>query len=451
VVYIIYTTEKEKANGNRNFKFFSEDEIEKIAKETGLVKRKSPISGFKFLLTFTSGMLNTNDSTLTQMAAFLTNTCNAEVSPQAVDQKIKDTGKEFLKICLAKALEISMKRLNIDNEVLAHLTHVYIIDSTNFDLHPKLSEIFKGNSGAASKSSLRIQFVYDFLSGRMYIQIGDVKLTDAKTFHTIIKEARLEIQGAALFLADLGYYKTDSFLLIDKSSHFFISKFKFDVNIYDEQNNKLSIRKLFKKYSEIDIRVKIGNLDCRLVGKRLPDNVVNEKLRRANKEATRKGRTISEKYKIFLKFGLFITNLQESFTFDTLFNLYRLRWQIELIFKTWKSILGIHKIRSARENRVLCEIYGKLIIVALSNIIYWRIKMECSAVLSYHKILQYIKVLAINWTTSILTGSRQHSEFLKNLKQQIVRFCKKNKQKNKPHIELILEYMEIVENKQLTP
>ena len=257
-------------------------------------------------------MLNTNDSTLAQMAAFLTNTCNAEVSPQAVDQKIQDAGKEFLRICLTKALELSLKRL------------------------------------------------------------------------------------------------------------------------------------------DIDISIKIGNLNCRLVGKKLPDNVVNEKLRRAHKEATRKGRTVTEKYKIFLKFGLFITNLQKSFTFDNLFILYRLRWQIELIFKTWKSILGIHKIRSARENRVLSEVYGKLIIAALSNIIYWKIKMDYSVVLSYHKILQYIKPLAINWTTSILSGNNNHLEFLKYLKQQIVRFCKKNKQKNKPYVELMLEYMDVSENKQLT-
>lgn len=427
--------------------FFSEEEIEAIAKDTGFVCRKSPITGFKFLLTFTNGLLNTNDSTLSQMAAFLGNTCNAEISPQAIDQKINGAGKEFLKICLNKAFKLSMMRLDIDCEVLSNLNHVYIIDSTNFDLHPKLCEIFKGNSGAASKSSLRIQFVYDFLSGQMYIQIGDVKLSDPKTLHSIIKECKLEIHGTALFLADLGYFKTDSFLMIDSKSNFFISKLKHDVNIYDEHGNKLSIPELIKNCSEIDIKIKIGDLNCRLVGKRLPEKIVNEKLRKANRKAQKKGETLSEKYKNFLKFGLFITNFENSVSGDTLFNLYRLRWQIELIFKTWKSILGIHKIRSARKNRVLSEIYGKLISAAIINAIYWTIKIEYHIVLSYHKTLQYIKTVAVNWTINILAST--HHNFFTNLEKQILRFCTKNKQKTKPHIEQILALMEFTENKRV--
>ena len=59
--------------------FFSEKEIEIIAKEEKLVVRKSSITGFKFLLTFTNGLLNENESTLTQLAAYLNNNCAAEV------------------------------------------------------------------------------------------------------------------------------------------------------------------------------------------------------------------------------------------------------------------------------------------------------------------------------------------------------------------------------------
>ncbi len=396
-------------------------------------------------------MLNTDESTLTQMSAFLTNTCNVEVSPQAIDQKIKDAGKEFLRICLGRAFKLSMKQLNIDNQVLTHLSHVYIIDSTNFDLHPRLKNIFKGNSGSASKSSLRIQFVYDYISGHMYVEIGDVKLSDAKTFHSIIKESKLEINGPALFLADLGYFKLDSFILINKASLFFISKLKSNVNIYDDNSNKLSISKLFAKQSKIDIRIRIGGLNCRLVGSKLADNIVNERLRKANKEAKKKGRTLSEKTKIFFQYGLIITNLQSHFTNDTVFCLYRLRWQIELIFKAWKSILKIHKVRSARKERVLCEVYGKLIIAAVTNFIYLKIKKECNIVLSYHKTLQYIKPLAVNWTISILLKKCNHAKFLDNLKKQISRFCKKNKQKNKPCIELMLEKIETVASIQVMP
>lgn len=229
------------------YNFFSEVEIEQIAKETGLVTRKSPISGFKFLLTFTNGLLNEKNSTLSQLAAFLNNSCGLEVSPQAVDQKINEAGKEFLKICFRKAVEFSMSKLKIDNDILSKYKHIYIIDSTNFALHPKLCEIFKGTGGGASVSSLRIQFVYDFLAGQMYLEIGDVRLSDQQTLYNIIKENKLNVQAAALFIADLGYFKKDSFDAIDKKFHDFISRLKQNVKVYGEDDIPINIPELLKK------------------------------------------------------------------------------------------------------------------------------------------------------------------------------------------------------------
>ena len=62
----------------------------------------------------------------------------------------------------------------------------HIIDSTNFMLDPSLKDIFKGNSGTASKSSMRIQFMYDYFSGKVYIQIGDTRTDDAKALSNIV-------------------------------------------------------------------------------------------------------------------------------------------------------------------------------------------------------------------------------------------------------------------------
>lgn len=59
-------------------RFFSESDIERLARERSLVERRSPITGFKFLLAFTTGLLNTPDGTLGQLAGFLSGACKTE-------------------------------------------------------------------------------------------------------------------------------------------------------------------------------------------------------------------------------------------------------------------------------------------------------------------------------------------------------------------------------------
>lgn len=44
--------------------------------------------------------------------------------------------------------------------------------------------------------------------------------------------------------------------------------------------------------------------------------------------------------------------------------IYRMRWQIELLFKLYKSYFGINKLKAtAKYHRVLCGLYSKLIII----------------------------------------------------------------------------------------
>ncbi|WP_426940341.1 transposase [Bacillus mycoides] len=46
-------------------------------------------------------------------------------------------------------------------------------------------------------------------------------------------------------------------------------------------------------------------------------------------------------------------------------NFYSLRWQIEIIFKTWKSLFQIHHCQNIKQERLECHVYGKLIAIFL--------------------------------------------------------------------------------------
>ena len=289
--------------------------------------------------------------------------------------------------------------------------------------------------------------MYDYLKGKIFIEIGDVKTSDSKTLEAIIEDSKMPTEGNTLFLQDLGYFKTKTLLMIDSAENFFISKLKFKLIITDANGKIIDLNKILKKKPEhIEMYVKLGDLNCRLVGCKLPDKIVNGVLRRANENANKKGRKISKEYKLFLTFGIYITNLPENYTKETVHTMYRLRWQIELIFKTWKSILKIHKIHSEREERVLCEVYGKLIFALIVNRIHRIIIYTSGIICSYHRELKYIKSIAFKWGLSIIEGLFKHELFLKGLISQLKKLCKKVNQKDKPTIEELLSTIAVDEN-----
>jgi hypothetical protein len=59
---------------------------------------------------------------------------------------------------------------------------------------------------------------------------------------------------------------------------------------------------------------------------------------------------------------LVITNVpQEKLSMKEALILLRVRWQVELLFKLWKSCAGVDTWRSRKPWRILCELYAKLI------------------------------------------------------------------------------------------
>jgi hypothetical protein len=51
---------------------------------------------------------------------------------------------------------------------------------------------------------------------------------------------------------------------------------------------------------------------------------------------------------------------------------YSIRWQIELLFKVWKSQATIHEFNTSNIHRFECQLYGKLIWIVLNlNIFNW--------------------------------------------------------------------------------
>lgn len=428
--------------------YFSIPQLEIMARKTGFVQRRSPIDGFHFLLTFTTGMLNTTEGTLAQLAAFLASTCHIHISPQALDERFGPAAIEFMNACFQAALKLQRPaRAHEFLGLLANFDHVYIVDSTGFTLHPSLAPLFKGAGGSGSKAAMRFQVAIDYITGQVYVKIGDIRMGDAPTLFQMISNDEIDLTGRCLVLSDLGYFKLDTLDRIQEKNLFTLSKLMPGVILHDANGEVIDLNAMLKKRpASFDMTVFIKKRAFRLVGCCLSEEDYNKKLRKANKTAADKGKSITDAYRLFLQYALFLTNLPHTFTMVALYAIYRVRWQIELVFKTWKSILKIHRIQSTKRDRIMCEIYGKLILATLASRLHAFTEAQSSSLpISFHRLAQALKSMAVTWACAIVEGKRSHQRFIDRFILFGLRICKKRSSKAKPTLETRLNQLKYVE------
>jgi hypothetical protein len=90
---------------------------------------------------------------------------------------------------------------------------------------------------------------------------------------------------------------------------------------------------------------------ARLIASRVPEAIVNERRRNARKNAQKKGDTPSQAHLTLLAWHLFLTNVPPTiWKTETVLKVYPLRWQIERIFKSWKSYLHWAALTTTKED-----------------------------------------------------------------------------------------------------
>ncbi len=93
----------------------------------------------------------------------------------------------------------------------------------------------------------------------------------------------------------------------------------------------------------------------------LPDEVYEHRMRKTLKCHKRRGRGTSKKLKFGSRFNLIITNVPEHvLPNEVVPAFYKIRWQVELIPKIWKSIIGMHHNRVMKYTRWLCLLHFKI-------------------------------------------------------------------------------------------
>jgi hypothetical protein len=446
---------------------FSIEFLNRLGKKTGFIRRRSKITAETFLSFNTFSSSDMCDKSLSTLCGRLAAQHNISISPQALNERFNQCSVNFMQEVFNIMMMKQNKILNCENSKL-NFNRILVNDATSYKLPEKFCNEFKGAGGVSSKSAIKIQLQYDLLSGKFICcdtysgTSSDSKYVEVMDNHT---------KAGDLRLSDLGYYKVDYLKKIDDKKAFFISKLKSTSTVY-KKNPFPILRKngtIVKstEYIKIDIFEIIKPLadgetieikDIYIGSKKeLKSRLIITKLSEENKQkrkikhlaSVRRGRgKITDRSMAWTEINVYITNVPEKIlATEQIHDVYSLRWQIEIMFKVWKSIFNINNVKNVKIERFKCFLYGRLIALLLSSsivftsrdIIYEEDSKEISELKSFYQVHEFFTVLK----TEIFKGEISILTLLKKIINAIRRFGIKSRKKGCKNINEILEYLKI--------
>lgn len=328
-----YSSRKVQENFN---KFFEKADIKRIAKKTGFIERKAKkIDAFPFVMGLILSFCN-RKNTLEFWARQIQKLSGKKVSKQALFKRIGVKTVDFCKDLLQEAVSKKAKEIK-KLQIFKSFKRVLLHDSTTVPLDDRLVEEFPGNrTNGVQKAIVRIQTIIDLKTMRFlsFLLSGFTRNDQAASGDILSMCSKGD-----LVIRDLGYFALATFKEVAVQGAHFLSRLRFGVKIYDLSGAEIALASLLKNKQGIDRQVLIGEkkVPVRLVMVPLPKDIAAEKKRKAKQDRDRRLNHSEEYYK-WLEFNTYVTTVDEHiWSTEDVVNAYRVRWQIEIIFKSWKT------------------------------------------------------------------------------------------------------------------
>lgn len=372
--------------------FISPEKLDALAKETGFIKRKRQITASDFLSLLFRVHGNLLNCSLQELCAKLSMNQNISVSRTAIDKKFTLEAVEFLQR-LIQELFLAQIHNSFSKLALAEnisLSSIRIIDAT----HIGVPDHLKKRAQKTQQESAKIQFEYDFLSGHFtYLNIDFKRINDTRMGNERIPF----IEEEELCMQDLGYFSIEQLKKIDDRDAYFISKIRNDAylslkNPFPDYHKSGNVVKS-SEYQRIDLVELCRNLKpgeiLELEGvnfgfdARFPSRCIifsqgeNEKkarIKKIDRRANKSGKKPKQVIRDLANITIYISNLPNSVSAEQIVQLYRIRWQIELQFKVWKSYLKINHFKLVRKERWICHLYATLLVYLISQFIAYQLR-----------------------------------------------------------------------------
>jgi len=320
-------------------------ELNALARQTGFMKRlPRKISPLAFLLGLVALSAETLLS-LERIASVIARAAKDSYTKQALHKRLSPCLERFVAQA-AVAFFAQLARTQAPH-LLSSFTRVLLHDSTVETVPKRLAKAYPGgrNQKKCDRAALKIQFVGDLLNGTvLHWSFSGFTRNDQSAAPDILTVA----QPGDLIIRDLGYFALPCFRQLDLLGAFFLSRYRHGVNVYDLEGQRLDLPRELRRHGQLDRLVLLGEekVPVRLIALPVPQALAQARRRYAR--ANHDGRSQPSQTHLFLLgWNIFITNVKtQIWSAQAVATIYRLRWRIEIVFKTWKSYLGLHRLNT---------------------------------------------------------------------------------------------------------
>lgn len=416
----------------------------KSAKAAGqasaVIQRKRKFDEPSLAKTFVLGFLQNpeaSDEELAQMAA----QCGVAVTPQAIDQRHTPQMVKFLEELFRGATQEMVGSDKTLAPILERFTSVTVVDSTTITLPDDMKERFEGCGGSygAGAAAMKLQVELDLRSGA----IAHVEIEPGKSPDSATSRQQARHGPGSLRITDLGYFNLLVFAAMMAADEHFLSRLQFGVGVMLQNGEGVDLLPWLAKQTGpfVDVQVLVGKeqrLPCRLIAWRLPEEQANRRRQKLRQETlSKRGQQPSAERLAWCDWTILVTSVAvEKLTPQEAAVLYRARWQIELLFKRWKSQDLVAELRGSTTARQMVRVWSRLIGALVQH---WLVIASAwgDPTKSLSKVCEAIRPFVGRIAAALTNRLAELTRVLTDMSQAIAKTCRRNKRTKPGTFELL--------------
>ena len=334
----------------------SVDDVNQLGRKTGQSERLRTVTPHRLFLSTIAGLAGGTVESIADLLREFNHQNGVTVAYKAFYNRLARPGfATFMRQMFGRLIErLCIQTLAPEGHTaVSRFKDIVIQDGSSFALKKKLRDVFPGRFTTIEPAAVEIHATYSGFSD----EVLSVEIAPDKEAERQFLPAASTLKDR-LLLADRGYPAADYFEAVDKEGGSFIMRLS--------RSHDPWVRAAWVDGTRMALTkpIRLSHFIAQNLNRRMDLDVEYER---------DKGKRIVG-FRVIVLPGnektmtRLCTNLPRTpFSLDLVSRLYRFRWQIELLFKEWKSYANLHKFDTANEHIAAGLIWASLCAAVLKR------------------------------------------------------------------------------------